>query len=103
MRLPTEIVDKLAVETPHGVWAKILSTPLDGNEDGALSWQDVTWSQLSRAVNTMARWIDSNLGARPDTIVDGEWPVVTYMGINDIRYPIFMLAAMKARYIVSLP
>ncbi|KAM7208391.1 putative peptide synthetase [Naviculisporaceae sp. PSN 640] len=99
MRLPTDIVDKLAVETPHGIWVKI---PKENSVDGDLSWQDVTWSQLRQAVSTMAHWIDVNLGPRPGTTAPKEWPVITYMGINDIRYPIFMLAAMKTRYVSFL-
>lgn len=103
MRSPTGIVDKIAIENPHDVWVKIPDPSCDN--EGHLSWQDVTWLQLSKAVDAMAHWIDANLGPQPRTAqTDTEpvkGPVVAYMGVNDIRYTMFMLAALKTGYTVS--
>ncbi|KAK3693201.1 hypothetical protein B0T22DRAFT_420368 [Podospora appendiculata] len=87
------IVDTLAAEVPDNVWVKVPLSSLDGPEDEDLVWDDVTWRQLSRAVDTMAHWIDLHLGP---LATKGE--TVAYMGVNDIRYPIVILATLKTGY-----
>lgn len=89
MLSPAAFVDRLAADVPHNVWVK---TPLDQAE---LAWQDVTYLQLSRAVDSMAYWIERELG-----LAAADEPLA-YAGVNDIRYPIIILAALKTGYKVS--
>ncbi|KAK3380982.1 hypothetical protein B0H63DRAFT_545240 [Podospora didyma] len=94
MRTLTAVVDGLAAQVPHNVWVKApLST--EGTQD-EIDWQDITWLRLSRAVNTMASWMGRHLGEPT-----GNEPVA-YMGVNDIRYPIVILASLKTGYKVML-
>ncbi|KAK0707252.1 hypothetical protein B0H67DRAFT_612024 [Lasiosphaeris hirsuta] len=90
-RSMTAVVDRLAAETPNNVWLKV---PSEG-PDGQIFWTDITWAQLSKAVDTMARWIEEHLGLGVRTD-DGE--ALGYTAINDIRYPIVILAALKTGY-----
>lgn len=87
MRSLTTLVHQLATDKPQGLWVKIPASP-----DGEADWRNVTWSQFSQAVDAMAHWMKSNLGPG----MEGE--TVAYIGINDIRYPIVMLAAVEAGY-----
>lgn len=86
-------VDKLAVEVPDNVWVKIPSSSSDVQN---LIWHDFTWRQFSSAVDLMARWIDDHLGQAASPSHGNE--VITYTAVNDIRYPIVMLAGLKAGY-----
>lgn len=87
----TAVVDRLAAEVPDNVWVKVPNEA----PDGQMFWTDITWAQLSRAVDAMARWIEENLGLGLRTN-DGE--PLGYTAINDIRYPIVILAALKTGY-----
>lgn len=97
MRSMTEIVDHVAEEEPSRVWVKI-SRSAESVEDSDTTWQDITFRQLSHAVNTMAHWIDKHLNKSGSKI---ESEPLAYMGSNDIRYPIILLAALKTGHIVS--
>ncbi|KAK3332836.1 hypothetical protein B0T19DRAFT_457824 [Cercophora scortea] len=95
MRSLPDIVDTLADEVPDNVWVKVPLSSLDsdGPEEEELVWDNVTWRQLSRAVDAMAHWIDQHLGS-PATKSE----TVAYMGVNDIRYAIVILATLKTGY-----
>jgi hypothetical protein len=93
MRSLAAVVDRLAAEVPDSLWVKAPAFSSHGEE---LCWQDITWLQLSRAVDAMAHWMEAHLG-QPTT----ENEPVAYMGVNDIRYPIAILAALKTGYKVS--
>ncbi|KAJ5427081.1 hypothetical protein N7465_002151 [Penicillium sp. CMV-2018d] len=56
MRILTEVVDRLAAEKPDGLWVK--AGALD---NGVLSWSDITWSQLARAVDYISHWMEDRL------------------------------------------
>lgn len=88
---PDSLVDDLAARVPDNAWAK---APVSA-DDGPAIWQDITWRQLRAAVDFTAQWIENELGAG-----DGHGPVA-YTGPNDIRYPIIIMAALKAGYKVS--
>ncbi|KAK0649915.1 hypothetical protein B0T16DRAFT_410881 [Cercophora newfieldiana] len=94
MRSITEIVDGAADEEPGRVWLKVPDSPANLEDT---SWHDVTFRQLSRAVNVMAYWIDKHLGKADSDVKSGREPLA-YMGTNDIRYPILLLAALKTGY-----
>ncbi|KAK3291625.1 uncharacterized protein B0H64DRAFT_367005 [Chaetomium fimeti] len=84
----TAWIDKLAAESPDDVWIKSPVT----SDKGAVTWQDITFLELSKAVDTMARWMEKELG-----LGTGDEPVA-YTGVNDARYPIIILAALKTGY-----
>ncbi|KAJ5529641.1 hypothetical protein N7527_003034 [Penicillium freii] len=91
MRILTEVVDRLAVQQPDGLWVK--AGALD---NGVLSWSDFTWSQLASAVDYISHWMEDRLGPPAENETMG------YMGISDIRYPIMILSAMKMGYKILL-
>ena len=91
MRILTEVVDRLAVEQPDGLWVK--AGALDS---GVLSWSDITWSQLARAIDYISHWMEDRHG------LPAENETMGYMGISDIRYPIVILSAMKTGYKILL-
>lgn len=62
-------------------------------EDG---WRDVTFQDLATAVNNLSWWIEKNIGQS-----SSRSEPVAYLGINDIRYTIFILACMKTGYVVG--
>ncbi|KAH6838682.1 hypothetical protein B0I37DRAFT_387507 [Chaetomium sp. MPI-CAGE-AT-0009] len=84
----TAWIDKLAAESPDDVWIKSPVT----SDKGAVTWQDITFLELSKAVDMMAHWMEKELG-----LGAGDEPVA-YTGVNDARYPIIILAALKAGY-----
>lgn len=87
MRTLPEVVDTLANQTPHAVWVK---TPVPSAS--SFEWRDVTWSHLRGAVNSLCHWMEKTLG--PAKINE----TVAYSGVNDIRYPIMVMASMKMGY-----
>ncbi|KND91935.1 Carboxylic acid reductase [Tolypocladium ophioglossoides CBS 100239] len=86
-RLAPNIVDEVAAADPTRpfVFAPRSSTPEDG-------WAPVTYTQVANAVNHVARIVAATVkrGARDP------FPTVAYVGPNDIRYGIVMLACIKA-------
>ncbi|KAM5505989.1 putative NRPS-like protein biosynthetic cluster [Microsporum canis] len=87
MRSLTTEIDRLAASRPGGLFAKI---PV--SSDAEIAWHNITWLQLAKYVSTMSHWIEAHLGPAMEN------EPVAYMAINDIRYPIFILAAMKTGY-----
>ncbi|KAK1754172.1 hypothetical protein QBC47DRAFT_302774 [Echria macrotheca] len=87
MRSFPEVVEQLAAEDPNGVWIKFPRL-----SSGRASWADITFDQLHRAVNTMAHWINENLDFAQTNMKN---QVVAYIGINDARYPIIIIASIK--------
>ena len=85
---PAAVVDRLAAEVPHDVWVK----ELVASNHGPAIWRDISWLQLRVAVDSMACWMEHKLG-----LGGGDEPVA-YVGVNDIRFPIVIMAALKCRY-----
>lgn len=86
------VVDRVAASDPDKTFASIpLSTsPRDG-------YRTITFQNLSSAVNRMSRWIESNLEpTSPGT-------TIAYLGMNDLRYIIIILAAIKTAHTILLP
>ncbi|KAI4241070.1 MAG: hypothetical protein L6R42_011382 [Xanthoria sp. 1 TBL-2021] len=52
---------------------------------------------MARAVNHMAWWLKTQIGISPS------FETVSYLGVPDIRYAIFFLAAVKCGYKVLFP
>ena len=84
VRTLSSVVDALAVQQPNDVWVKVPRTSTV--EDG---FDDITWLQLATAVDRLAYWMFYAQGVRAG---HGS---IAYTGINDVRYGMVVLAAMK--------
>jgi acyl-CoA synthetase (AMP-forming)/AMP-acid ligase II len=84
------IVDRLGEQRPHGV-SSVWAT--------ASGLRTITYHQLANAVNGLAAWLVSHLGPGRGRH-DADPEVLTYIGANDVRYVVALLAAVKAGYTV---
>ncbi|KAK4863281.1 hypothetical protein LT330_002059 [Penicillium expansum] len=91
-RLLARTVDDRAETNPNQRFAVIPQGSEISN-----GFQDLSIKDLARTVNFMCWWIESIIGPAesPETL--------TYMGSNDIRYFIFILACQKTGYQAFLP
>lgn len=65
------------------------------SKDLSQGFMDVAYEHLANAVNRVAWWLeDVTGGAKPGTCF-------SWSGPNDLRYALFLLAAMKCRYKVG--
>lgn len=89
--LPT-LIDQIAEKDPERecLQAPRSSEPSDG-------WKVITWKSMSNAVNRAAHRI-VNLCGRPEP---NTFPTIAYIGPNDVRYIVTMVACVKAGYKVS--
>lgn len=88
-RLIASRIEELAQHEPERVW---LSIPSSRPSDG---FKDITWTTGANAIDRAAWWIQSTLGKGK-----GE-STLAYIGPQDMRYLILLVAAIKAGYIVS--
>ncbi len=84
-RLITSTIDHCATERPGRTHA---STPR--SEDLSDGFVDVTYKQLSNAINHTSWWLESELGE-----CNGSFNNFAYAGPKDLRYPILAVAASK--------
>ncbi|ROV98684.1 hypothetical protein VMCG_06712 [Cytospora schulzeri] len=86
--LPT-IIDQVAGQDPTRECMQIprTSDPSDG-------WRIVTWKDMANGVNRCAHRIVELCG-KPQ---EGSFPTIAYIGPNDARYVVLMIAASKAGY-----
>lgn len=90
--LPT-VVDQIAESEPEATWAAVSVSPT-GIDAG---YQNITYQQFANAVNSVAWWLEEELG-RGDTTE----PLVYFgTGGSDIGYAILLIAAVKAGYYVG--
>lgn len=104
--MPT-IIDHNASHHPQKVFASI---PMDNN-DLSKGFRDVTYVELSKAVDKAAFWLEEKLGPAyneatnnadgPGQAPKSTFPTFAFYGTRDLRYSIFVLAAMKAGYKVG--
>lgn len=87
-QLLTHVVDGLARHQPNALYAEYPYSPTT-YEDG---FRKVTYSMLANAVNGLAWLIHDTLGPGDN------FPTLAYVGGNDVRYPVLVLAAVKAGY-----
>jgi acyl-CoA synthetase (AMP-forming)/AMP-acid ligase II len=85
------IVDRLGEQRPDGV-SSVWATPS--------GLRTITYRQLANAVNGLAAWLVSHLGPGHHGRGDADPEVLTYIGANDVRYVVALLAAVKAGYTV---
>ncbi|KAL6884739.1 putative NRPS-like enzyme [Trichoderma evansii] len=86
------IVDRLSEGRPDGVYS-VWATATSG-------LRTITYRQLANAVNGLAAWLASELGPPASTNTNAE--VLTYVGAQDVRYVVLLLAAVKAGYVLFL-
>jgi acyl-CoA synthetase (AMP-forming)/AMP-acid ligase II len=78
------LTDERARETPERVYSIVPKTT--ALEDGFVNF---TYQQLARAINKTSWWLDQHLGKSVD------FETFAYIGLNDHRYTILCLAAVK--------
>ncbi|KAJ6440114.1 L-aminoadipate-semialdehyde dehydrogenase [Purpureocillium lavendulum] len=90
-RLLVNVVDERAINEPERpfAYAPVSSEPKD-------DWKPITYRELSNAVNYLAHELVQR--AKDRGAQDEKFPTVAYIGPSDIRYPIFMLACVKAHH-----
>ena len=84
-------VDDMASKHPERTWIYVPKS--DKLEAG---YRSVSFSRLASAVNKMSRWIEHTVG------ISDTRETIAYMGVNDTRYIIFILAALKTGYKILL-
>ncbi|KAF5010120.1 hypothetical protein FDECE_3706 [Fusarium decemcellulare] len=90
-RLLPHLVDEVAHDQPERILYEF-PTSTDLNQP----WLRITARQFANSINRAAHWLESVLGraAGDDT------PPIGYVGPQDLRYLIFVVAAIKAGYVV---
>lgn len=92
-RLLVSLIDEYASNEPNRPWAAI---PRSNHlADGFV---DIPFEKFARAIDRAAAWLDQVLGAS-----DGSFETFAYAGEKDIRYPIFVVAAVKTGRKVPSP
>lgn len=91
-RLVPALLDRIAAEDPNRECIHIprSSEPADG-------WKIISWKGMANAVNRCAHRIIQICG-KPE---EGSFPTIAYIGPNDARYIVLMIASVKAGYKVS--
>lgn len=83
------VVDAYANDEPQKVYARV------PGHDLSQGFRDVTYGELAHAVNHVVWWLKGLVTTKE------RFPVISYLGVNDIRYTVIILAAIKAGYVVS--
>ncbi|ROV99186.1 hypothetical protein VPNG_08231 [Cytospora leucostoma] len=88
-RLLPHIIEQVAAQDPSRecIQIPISNEPSDG-------WRVVTWKDMANAVNRCAHKIIELFG-KPE---EKSFPTVAFIGPNDARYIVFLIAASKAGY-----
>lgn len=88
-RLVPVLIDSVAAQDPSRECIQVprSSDPADG-------WRSITWKGMANAVNRCAHRIVDICG----TPEEGAFPTIAYIGPNDARYIVTMLACIKAGY-----
>jgi acyl-coenzyme A synthetase/AMP-(fatty) acid ligase len=84
------IIDTRAREAPNKVFCEILED--DWRNKGS---RKITYAQFAGAVNQVCWWLRKEFGLSKD------FDSFTYVGDNDLRYTILMVAAQKSERTVS--
>lgn len=92
MKLLNHIVDDMSRERPEAIYAELPISPTSFDE----GFRQVSFRDLSNAINGMAWWFHHSLGPGHD------FETLTYLGPNDMRHNVLLLGAVKAGFKVSL-
>ncbi|KAJ5317676.1 NRPS-like enzyme [Penicillium antarcticum] len=68
------------------------------SQDRIDEWRHITFKDLFNAINRVSWWIESKLSGKNN----GEQHVLAYVGTNDLRYAVFVLACMKTGHVALL-
>ncbi|KAL9619388.1 MAG: hypothetical protein Q9160_005983 [Pyrenula sp. 1 TL-2023] len=82
------LVDQKASSCPETVWAEYPKSA-DTYENG---YRAITYRQFANAINGAAWWLEKTMGKGQD------FETLAYIGPNDVRYQILLVAAIKAGY-----
>lgn len=82
--------DYYARVKPDAIFAEYTVSPTSYDH----GYRPVTYKELANIINGLAWWLTEYLGT-------GDGEILAYMGLNDVRYPALILAALKAGYCVS--
>ena len=91
-QLLNNIVDGIATIRPQALYGE-LPISLSSYEAG---YRKVTYHALANAINGIAWWLTEELGPGQD------FQTLCYIGMNDIRYVVMVLGAVKAGYKVCI-
>lgn len=90
-RLLPQALDEHSRNDPARVYASIARSL-----DLAQGFRDVTMREMACAVDSIAWWLEARIGKSE------KFETLAYMGVSDLRYPIFCLAGMKCGWQVIL-
>lgn len=91
-RLLPSVLEHVASTNPHRVYAAALRT--SNLEDGL---REFTFAQVLKAINAFANFLQSTIG------ISDCFETLTYVGVDDLRYPIFFFACIKTGHkVISL-
>ncbi|RGP80578.1 hypothetical protein FLONG3_1317 [Fusarium longipes] len=85
-----KLIEKIASEDPERSFVSVPVT--DKAQDG---WNPVTFLQLENAINYLAHNLSNTIVKSSD---DEDFPTIAYIGPNDVRYAIILLACIKAGF-----
>lgn len=89
-RLVVQVVDDLARRTPDRIYATVTKSRYDLTD----GFRDITIKQLANAVNSSSWFIHDRFGASKT------FDVIAYLGVSDVRYAFYTLAAIKTGHVV---
>ncbi|KAF2650921.1 hypothetical protein K491DRAFT_782258 [Lophiostoma macrostomum CBS 122681] len=92
-RLCVQVADELARRTPDRIYATVTKSPSDIEQ----GFRDITIKQFTNAVNHAAWDIKRLFG------VSTKFDVIAYIGLSDIRYAIYLYAAIKTGHQLMIP
>ena len=95
--LPT-LIDEIAARRPD---RPFLSLPIN-DDDLSEGYRDFKYGDFARAVDKCASWIVSFLGRCESEEKMSETRTLAYVGMQDVRYAVLMLGAVKAGYTVRV-
>ena len=89
--LPT-LIDEIARNDPSTVFCEVSVSPTTYSQ----GFRQINYGQLAMAIDGAAWWLRNELGE------SNTFETLTYIGPNDLRYPILVLGAVKAGYKVCI-
>lgn len=90
-QLLCHVVDGMAKVRPGALYAEFPYSPSSYDA----GFRNITQAAFANAVNGLALWLLETLGPGEN------FPIIAYIGFNDIRYNALLLAAIKTGYKVS--
>ena len=92
-RLVVQELDRIADVDPDRPFCAI---PVDDSNVEA-GFQDVSYARIANGSNKVAWWLERTIGKGPP----GYFETLAYLGPLDLRYTLFLVAAVKVGYKVS--